>query len=387
MNYKRKVNIVVGGRFHSAQTYKALLKLGYDVKIYASSPKRFFKDIKKDDLIFIPKISQLIQKLFKVKLPRIFNDISSIFFDFCVSVIMRDCDIVWGYNGDSLYCGKKIKNFHNGIYIVDRACPHFIFQEKLMLEESKEISFPYLKHTRITRNRFCEEYNLADKIVVPSKYSFSSFVDFNFSEDKLFIAPLDSNAYMPDLKSLNAKNKNKKEITIGFVGGSFLRKGTIYLLRAIDKIFDKKIKLILRTDKNKVFMHREAREICARNNVVFRPYLKNMADFYSELDIFVLPSIDEGFGMVLFEALKFQIPVIASSNVGAIDNLIDRQDFLRVIPKNSNNLKSLILQLIEDEILRENIGRNGRKAYEKIISEEKSYMNYVSILFDQLKNK
>ncbi len=79
MNYKKKVNIVVGGRFHSAQTYNALLKLGYDVKIYASSPRRFFKDIKKDDVIFIPKISQLIQKLFRVKLPRIFNDISSIF--------------------------------------------------------------------------------------------------------------------------------------------------------------------------------------------------------------------------------------------------------------------------------------------------------------------
>ena len=124
------------------------------------SPRRFFKDVNKDDVIFIPKLSQLIQKLFRVKLPRIFNDISSIFFDFCVSVIMRDCDIIWGYNGDSLYCGKKIKNCHNGIYIVDRACPHFIFQEKLMLEESKEISFPYLKHTRITRNRFCEEYNL-----------------------------------------------------------------------------------------------------------------------------------------------------------------------------------------------------------------------------------
>ena len=131
------------------------------------------------------------------------------------------------------------------------------------------------------------------------------------------------------LKSINAKNKIKKKLRLD-CRGLFLRKGTIYL-RAIDKIFDKKIKLILRTDKNKVFMHREAREICARNNVVFRPYLKNMADFYSELDIFVLPSIDEGFGMVLFEALKYQIPVIASSNVGAIDNLIDGQDFLKVV--------------------------------------------------------
>lgn len=384
MNLKKKINIIVGGRFHSAQTYKALLRLNYDVKIYASSPKRYFKDINKNDVIFIPKLSQLIQKLFRVKLPRIFNDISSIMFDFWVSIIMRDADFIWGYNGDSLYCGKKIKNFNKGLYIVDRACPHFIFQERLMLEESKKIGFPYLKHTQISRYRFCEEYELADKIVVPSKYSFSSFLEFNFSKDKLFIAPLDSNAYMPDIKSLNKKSKNKKEICIGFVGGAFLRKGTIYLLRAIDQLSDKNIRLILRTDRNKVFKHKEAREICERNNVVFIPYLKNMVNFYSELDIFVLPSIDEGFGMVLFEALKYQIPVIASSNVGAIDNLIDGQDYLKVMPKDSQNLKSLIIRLKEDIILRKNIGRNGRRAYEKIVSEEKSYLNSISILFDQL---
>jgi len=44
---------------------------------------------------------------------------------------------------------------------------------------------------------------------------------------------------------------------------------------------------------------------------------------YQEADIFVLPSVDDGFGMVVAEAMAAGLPVIVTENVGAADHIED----------------------------------------------------------------
>jgi len=46
-----------------------------------------------------------------------------------------------------------------------------------------------------------------------------------------------------------------------------------------------------------------------------------LIELYQAADVFVQPSIDEGFGMTVFEALSFGLPVVVTENVGANDLL------------------------------------------------------------------
>jgi len=71
----------------------------------------------------------------------------------------------------------------------------------------------------------------------------------------------------------------------------------------------------------------------------------------SVMDIFVLPSIQEGLGLSAMEAMASGKPVIGS-NVGGVYSLIkDGQTGLLVPPKDSMALSAAILRLLDDKEL------------------------------------
>jgi glycosyltransferase involved in cell wall biosynthesis len=90
--------------------------------------------------------------------------------------------------------------------------------------------------------------------------------------------------------------------------------------------------------------------------------LKDLEKFYSEADIFVLPSLYEPFGIVFAEAMSFGLPIIAT-RVGGIPELVeDGENGFLVPPKDVNSLADAIDKLVSDAELREKF---GRRSYEK----------------------
>jgi L-malate glycosyltransferase len=90
-------------------------------------------------------------------------------------------------------------------------------------------------------------------------------------------------------------------------------------------------------------------------------YIPNpeLPEFLRRLDIFVMPSKIESFGVSALEAAGSGIPIIAS-NVGGIPEAV-KQNFngLLVEANNPEVLATAILKLIENQALREELGRNG----------------------------
>lgn len=380
-----KINIVVGGRFQAAQIYDALVFLGHDVHIYASSPARYFKTVPKDRVTFIPKLAQLLQKGLKKRMPRWLSEWSSIAFDRIVVSVMRPADIVWGFNGDSLLSGRKIKST-GGVYILDRACPHILAQESLLKNESKSTGYPYSPLTERLRARFLAEYDVADLIVVSSEYSLSSFLSRGFTEKKVLKAPLDANAPKPSGKytsRMKFDGCSQEKFCIGMVGGSFLRKGIIYLLRAVASLDRSDIQLLIRTTPHNVTQHEEAKALVDQLGVVFVPYLDDINSFYQSIDCFVLPSVDEGFGMVLYEALMNGTPVIATNHVGAIDSMVPGKDFLEVPPANEQALAEAICILHNDTKRRKQIALAGKNFYKSRLAGGGQYMQSVERVLQQ----
>jgi Glycosyltransferase len=94
--------------------------------------------------------------------------------------------------------------------------------------------------------------------------------------------------------------------------------------------------------------------------VLFLPAVSNPAEVLQEIDIFVMPSLQEGLGLSLLEAQACAIPVVAS-NVGGIPTIV-RHDVngLLVAPREAPALAGAIMRIMDDKTLAMRLGRQGR---------------------------
>jgi glycosyltransferase involved in cell wall biosynthesis len=104
------------------------------------------------------------------------------------------------------------------------------------------------------------------------------------------------------------------------VGNSFLRKGIHYLVEAFKRIDDPKAELWIRGDVPEVYRER-IRD--SRITVIPAVLPHKLRELYLAADVFVQPSIDEGFGMTVLEALGYGLPLVITEHVGAKDVLTD----------------------------------------------------------------
>ncbi|HIH00720.1 TPA: glycosyltransferase family 4 protein, partial [Thermoplasmata archaeon] len=87
----------------------------------------------------------------------------------------------------------------------------------------------------------------------------------------------------------------------------------------------------------------------------------SLLGFYSDSDLVVLPSRNEGWGLSLMEAMACRKPVVAT-RVGGIPELVrDGVDGLLVEPGDVAGLAEAIVRLLADERLRSTMGASGRE--------------------------
>ncbi len=81
--------------------------------------------------------------------------------------------------------------------------------------------------------------------------------------------------------------------------------------------------------------------------------------YISASDIFVLPSISEGLGLVVLEAMASGKPIVATRVGGLQDILFNNINGLMVEPKNSNGLAKAIIKILSDDQLRSNMSKGA----------------------------
>jgi glycosyltransferase involved in cell wall biosynthesis len=100
-----------------------------------------------------------------------------------------------------------------------------------------------------------------------------------------------------------------------------------------------------------------------KGNVIFAGYLseKDLGTVYAMCDAFILPSVREGFGLVVVEAWLYEKPVIVSSYAGVADLIEDGVNGLLFDPSKANQLASKIIKVLSDRDLAEKLGKEGFK--------------------------
>ncbi len=90
-------------------------------------------------------------------------------------------------------------------------------------------------------------------------------------------------------------------------------------------------------------------------------YYSPIEDIYTVSDILSVPSLMEGLGMVILEAMYFNVPVVAS-NIGGVPEIIEDQvNGILVQPRDYKSLAQAIMKVLVDGDLADQIRKNGQK--------------------------
>lgn len=151
---------------------------------------------------------------------------------------------------------------------------------------------------------------------------------------------------------------------VGVVARLDLQKGFEYLLRAIRELcntFHAFKVVIVGEGPDRKAIEDLIQEYGLQSNVVLAGQQSDMPGVYAAMDIFVLPSLNEGLPMTILEAMAASRPVIAT-NVGAIPSVIkDGENGLLVNPRDTDGLRNAIARLLSDPDL---CRRMGDKAHD-----------------------
>lgn len=231
-------------------------------------------------------------------------------------------DIFHGLSCHNLSAGRNAKKM--GIkYVCDHGSSHIKFQSDIIKEEKFLTGIEFINGGEIN-SKVIEteqlEYLESDHIFVASKFSKDTFLKKNIPSEKISVIP-----YGVDLSEFYPiQVQNDQKFRVVFVGALSMRKGIHYLVRAFRLANIKNSELIL-IGKKCV----ETDQLISTDDFNGRIIVTGIIPrveilvWLSRSTVFVLPSIEDGFGLVLLEAMACGLPVIATENTGGPDCIID----------------------------------------------------------------
>jgi glycosyltransferase involved in cell wall biosynthesis len=171
---------------------------------------------------------------------------------------------------------------------------------------------------------------------------------------------------------LNAENINLKirlgfkvnDFIIGNVGRLAPIKGQKYLIQAAPSIIEEVPEakfLIVGDGPMREELEALTTELDLEKHIVFIGMQENIPELLSIMDLFVLPSINEGMGRALVEAMAMRLPCVATSVGGVVEVIKDGETGLLVPSQNPKALAEAICRLAKNTGLSKRFACNAQK--------------------------
>tara|TARA_Y100000591_G_scaffold289964_1_gene275442 strand:- start:2606 stop:3769 length:1164 start_codon:yes stop_codon:yes gene_type:complete len=371
-----KISIIVGGRFHAFDLAQYLNENKFLEKLITSYPKFYIKknyqniDIKKVDTIILKELlNRLLGKVNFFKKDFDVNDLSSKYFRKQASKLIdyNKNDIILGWSGFSLDTFKKAQNY-NCFKILERGSTHILFQNEILKEEYDLLGLkPNLPSSHIIEVEQ-EEYKIADHIMVPSEFAKNTFIKKGFDGSKISKVP-----YGVNLGLFKSKKKTKdSKFRIIYTGMLSVRKGVIYLLKAFSELNLKNAELVLigaieNSLKKKIIKYFD------NNNIIYNPAINQseLPTYYSNSDLFVTCSIEEGLAMVQMQAMASGLAIICTENSGGRELVDENYNGFIIDIRNVDVLKQKILYLYNNRDQLFEMGLNSENKAKNLFSWDK----------------
>lgn len=167
-------------------------------------------------------------------------------------------------------------------------------------------------------------------------------------------------------------------------------KGHTYLIEAMKAVLEKipgAQLLIVGEGKMKGELQNLSSNLGIEKNVFFIPAVMDTTDVLSIMDLFILPSLKEGLGLSLMEAMACGLAVIGS-DVGGIRSLIQHgYNGILVKPADTQGISAAILELLKDKVKRKSLGDNARIFMKQNFSQEKMVLETERVYLECLNAK
>lgn len=211
----------------------------------------------------------------------------------------------------------------------------------------------------------------AKGILTVSEYSKQDILKFfnHIPEEKIFVTPLAANSEFKPLdkdycKNIIKNNFNFNSPYILYIGGFSSRKNARDLITAFDNIskeLNKPHVLLLGgsvKDEGKKLIE-YAQSLNSNNNIIFTGFIEDklLPILYNGAEVFVYPSLYEGFGLPPLEAMSCMTPVI-TTNVTSIPE-VTKDNCILIEPNNIIALEDSLLNLLNNDLIREELSKKG----------------------------
>lgn len=331
---RAKIAIVVQGRFHGFDLAKALITRGHDVRVFTNYPvwaARRFGIPEERICSFWPHgvtakiVDRMGLRVGELACPALHTAFSKWAMK---KVNQEKWDVVHAFSGvaEDLFGGTP------GIprHFLVRGSSHIRCQRRILSDESARTGVRLETPCEWIVEREEREYQMCDRLFVLSKFAWQSFVEAGVPAGKLALLPLgvDARAFRPPLEVLAERRRrilSGAPLRVIITGTLCFRKG-LYDLDKITRGVDPKrfhfqvIGSVAPEAKKFVTNLPPTVEIVPR-----QPHAK-LPEWYAGADLFLLPTLEDGFAVVLTQACAGGLPILATTNCAAPDFVRDGQN-------------------------------------------------------------
>jgi len=350
--------LIRGGAEHNTLlSVKGLAKLGYDVSL-AAGPS----DKKEGDLELAYRQADI--KL--ILLPTLIREISPLndlitFFKLYIFIRKKRFDIIHTHVSKAGILGRWAAKIA-GVPFICHTTHGNIFAGYF----NTHITKFFILFNRLT-------VMITDKMITITDIGQKQWLDRGIGRPAQYItiySGINLDEFNPE--NLNIRNKDLKKVLgfqeddfiIGNVGRMAPIKGHKYLIQAASSIIEQIPKakfLIVGDGPIRDEMEAFAKKLGLDKHVVFLGMRENVPELLSIMNLFVLPSINEGMGRALVEAMAMGLPCVATSVGGVIEVVKDGETGLLVHAKDSKALAGAITRLANDAELSKRLAQTAQK--------------------------
>ena len=312
----------------------------------------------------------------------VFNVQPSIFTDKLVQLLYHDlifcdqnCDLVWDPIGDASYCNftnvPRISTIH------DLACfdvsPQFFATQghqlgsSMGLRDAIHFSKKIITISEFSQNRICDKFHVSKNFVkhIPTQLG-TRIYSQNDSEKRESV--------------MNRYNLKPQKYFI-FCSKWWKNKNHGALINAFNKFAQKNsdVKLILVGDHRGVYQSRPIEEFSS-DRVIITGFVpdEELGILLKNALAFIHPSVYEGFGMPIIEAMANGIPV-ACSNVASLPEVAGSAA-LFFDPFDVNSITKAMHRLADDPLLRKDLIKKGYEQAKKYSDREAMVDEYIRVM-------
>ena len=214
----------------------------------------------------------------------------------------------------------------------------------------------------------------ADSYIASSTKSKEAQIAYGAAPEKCHISFL-----AVDVEKYIQKSKSEGKGKILCVGSLIERKGVDLLLKALAKVKDSYELYLAGEGEEKESLVNLSKELGIADKVHFLGQLKReeLVKHYADSDLFVLPTREDCFALVILEAMCSGIPIVCSKYAdGAYDLIVEGENGFIVDPYNAEQFANVIDKVLKDKVLRAEMQKKSAERVEefRFVNISKGYL-------------